>query len=204
MSQLGMLIIVSAPSGTGKNAVIKELMKVDKNIFYSVSVTTRTPRNKEKNGVNYFFESRDEFEKMIINKQLIEWDEYVNNYYGTPKKFIEEMTNEGKDVILEITVEGAINVKEMWPEAVMIYLLPPSMSELRKRITCRNTECEDSINQRMISAEKELDYVNDYEYVVINDDLSYAVNQVEEIIRAERLKTIRNKNIVNKLIRRKK
>ncbi len=204
MSQLGMLIIVSAPSGTGKNAVIKELMKADENIFYSVSVTTRKPRNKEKNGINYFFETRDEFEKMIINKELIEWDEYVNNYYGTPKKFIEEMTNEGKDVILEITVEGAINVKEMWPEAVMIFLLPPSMNELRKRIICRNTECEDSINQRMLSAEKELDYVNDYEYVVINDDLSYAVNQVEEIIHAERLKTIRNKNIVNKLIRRKK
>ncbi len=204
MSQLGMLIIVSAPSGTGKNAVIKELIKKDTNIFYSVSATTRDPRNKEENGVNYFFVSRDEFEKMIINKQLIEWDEFVNNYYGTPKKFIEDMTKKGKDVILEITVEGAVNVKEMWPEAVMIYLLPPSMDELKKRITNRNTECVDSINERMKSAGSELHYVNDYEYVVVNDNLAYAVDQVLEIVHAERLKTIRNKNIVNKLIRRKK
>ncbi|MCK5812393.1 MAG: guanylate kinase [Clostridiales bacterium] len=204
MSQLGMLIIVSAPSGTGKNAVIRELTKKDSNIFYSVSATTRNPRNKEENGVNYFFLSREKFENMIINKQLIEWDEYVNNYYGTPKKFIEDMTKKGNDVILEITVEGAVNVKEIWPEAVMIFLLPPSMEELRNRITNRNTECIESINKRMISAESELKYVNDYEYVVINDDLAYAVNQIEEIIHAERLKTIRNKNIVNKLVRRKK
>ncbi|MBN2851606.1 MAG: guanylate kinase, partial [Clostridia bacterium] len=158
------------------------------NIKYSISATTRSPRCNESDGVNYFFVSREQFERMIINKELIEWDEYVGNYYGTPKKFIEEMTDKGLDVILEITVEGALNVKEMWPDSVMIFLTPPSMEELRKRISGRNTENEETINKRMNKAEAELRYVNQYEYVVINDDLEIAAEEVHGIIKSERLK----------------
>lgn len=192
MSKKGLLILLSAPSGTGKGAVIKKLIEKDDNIKYSISATTRSPRCNEVDGVNYFFVSREEFEKMIINKELIEWDEYVGNYYGTPKKFIEKMTAEGKDVILEITVEGALNVKEMWPDSVMIFLLPPNMEELRKRISGRNTENESTINKRMQKAESELEYVSHYEYVVINDDLEIAVEEVHGIVKAERLKYKRN------------
>ena len=159
MKNKGLLIIVSAPSGTGKGAIIKQLIEKDSNIRYSISATTREPRNNEVNNINYFFVSRPEFEKMIINKELIEWDEYVGNYYGTPKVFIEEMTNKGLDVILEITVEGALNVKELWADAVMIFLLPPSLVELRKRILGRDTENIDLINKRLEKAEHEMEYV---------------------------------------------
>jgi len=204
MKNKGLLIIVSAPSGTGKGAIIKKLIEKDSNIRYSISVTTRKPRNNEVNNVNYFFVTREEFEKMIINKELIEWDEYVGNYYGTPKSFIEETTNKGLDVILEITVEGALNVKELWADAVMIFLLPPSLAELRKRIIGRNTEDIDLINKRLEKAEHEMEYVKNYEYVVINDDLDVAVNEVLGIIKAERLKYNRNRNILKGIDRRKK
>jgi len=204
MKNKGLLIIVSAPSGTGKGAIIKQLIEKDSNIRYSISATTREPRNNEVNNINYFFVSRPEFEKMIINKELIEWDEYVGNYYGTPKIFIEEMTSKGLDVILEITVEGALNVKELWADAVMIFLLPPSLTELRKRILGRNTENIDLINKRLEKAEHEMEYVNNYEYVVINDNLDVAVNEVLGIIKSERLKYNRNRNILKGIDRRKK
>lgn len=199
MNKKGLLIIVSAPSGTGKGAIIKNVMEKDNNIKYSISCTTREPRKNEIDKINYFFIDRSKFERMIINKQLLEWDEYVGNYYGTPKKYIEDMTKKGLDVILEITVEGAINIKELWEDAVMIFLLPPSMEELKRRITGRNTENKSVINKRMIKAKHELEYINDYEYVVINDDLEFATKQVLGIVNSERLKCFRNKNILKKI-----
>jgi len=198
VSRRGLLIIVSAPSGTGKGAIIKKLIEKDDNIKYSISCTTREPRKNEVDNVNYFFVNRENFEKMIISKQLIEWDEYIGNYYGTPKKYIEKMTDKGKDVILEITVEGAVNVKELWEDAVMIFLLPPSLKELKRRIVGRNTEAENIIEKRMNKAKHELEYVSDYEYVVINDNLEHATNEVLGIIRAERLKCKRNENIIKR------
>lgn len=199
MAEQGMLIIVSAPSGTGKNAIINELVKKDKNIKYSISATTRSPRNGEKNKINYFFITKEKFETMIINKELVEWDKYVDNYYGTPRKYIDECNKKGSDVILEITVSGAIDVKDLYPDAVMIYVLPPSMKELERRISKRGTEDVITIEKRMEKAKSELYYISDYEYVVINDDLDVAVEEISQIIKSERLKYTRNENILNKI-----
>jgi guanylate kinase len=199
MASEGMLIIVSAPSGTGKGAIIKRLTGGDNNIKYSVSATTRKPRAGETDGENYHFMNKEQFEDMITQKQLVEWDQYCGNYYGTPKKYIDEMTEKGTDVILEITVAGGVDVKKMYPDAVMIFVLPPSISELRRRITNRGTETPEDIENRLEKAYKELDYMKYYDYVVINDDLEKAVGQIREIINAERLKYFRNMDILNKI-----
>ena len=199
MTNDGMLIVVSAPSGTGKGAIIKKLLDYDKNIKYSVSATTRQPRKGEKDGENYIFLSKDEFENMITHKELVEWDEYCGNYYGTPKKYIDRVTEKGLDVVLEITVAGGLDVKKMCPDAIMIFVLPPSMDELKRRITSRGTEEPAVIEKRLEKAYKELDHLKFYEYVVINDDLEHAVKQILEIINSERLKYFRNKDIVNKI-----
>ena len=199
MTNDGMLIVVSAPSGTGKGAIIKKLLDYDKNIKYSVSATTRQPRKGEKDGENYIFLSKDEFENMITHKELVEWDEYCGNYYGTPKKYIDRVTEKGLDVVLEITVAGGLDVKKMCPDAIMIFVLPPSMDELKRRITSRGTEEPAVIEKRLEKAYKELDHLKFYEYVVINDDLEHAVKQILEIINSERLKYFRNKDILNKI-----
>ena len=187
----GFLLVISGPSGVGKGTVLHDLMNTQKNLVYSVSVTTRKSRPGEIEGVIYFFKSHDEFEKMIEEDKFLEYAKVHDNYYGTPKDFVEEKINEGKIVILEIDVQGALNVKENIDNGVYIFLAPPSLSELKNRIVNRGTETESDINLRMNNARKELSYIKNYDYLVVNDHLNSAINLVNEIINAEKHRVFR-------------
>ena len=187
----GFLLVISGPSGVGKGTVLHDLMNTQKNLVYSVSVTTRKQRPGEIEGVSYFFKSHEEFEKMIEEDKFLEYAKVHDNYYGTPKDFVEEKINEGKIVILEIDVQGALNVKKNIDNGVYIFLAPPSLSELKNRIVNRGTETESDINLRMHNARKELSYIKDYDYLVVNDHLNSAIILVNEIINAEKHKVFR-------------
>jgi guanylate kinase len=184
----GILIVLSGPSGVGKGTVCSALRKSATNLTYSVSATTRAPREGEVDGVNYFFKSRDEFLSMIERDQLLEWAEYVGNYYGTPYDFVRETLDQGKDVILEIEVQGALKVKERFPEGVFIFLMPPSFDELRNRIVTRGTETAELIQSRMSAAVDEISLMEHYDYAVVNDKIDLACSRIESILTAERCK----------------
>lgn len=181
----GLLIVISGPSGVGKGTVCTLLRKKMPQLVYSVSVTTRAPRQGEQDGVNYFFTTVSEFEKMIQEGKLIEWAQYVGNYYGTPREFVEQTLEEGKDVLLEIDVQGALQVKKVFPEAIFIFLLPPTMDDLRKRIEGRGTESPKVLDQRLQAATKEYEFLDRYDYVVINDEIEQACHRIQSIILAE-------------------
>ena len=187
----GFLLVISGPSGVGKGTVLHDLMNTQKNLVYSVSVTTRKQRPGEIEGVSYFFKTHEEFEKMIEEDKFLEYAKVHDNYYGTPKEFVEEKINEGKIVILEIDVQGALNVKKNIDNGVYIFLAPPSLSELKNRIVNRGTETERDINLRMSNAKKELSYIKNYDYLVVNDHLNSAINLVNEIINAEKHRVFR-------------
>ena len=187
----GFLLVISGPSGVGKGTVLHDLMNTQKNLVYSVSVTTRKNRPGEIEGVSYFFKSHEEFEKMIEEDKFLEYAKVHDNYYGTPKDFVEEKINEGKIVILEIDVQGALNVKKNIDNGVYIFLAPPSLSELKNRIVNRGTETESDINLRMSNAKKELSYIKNYDYLVVNDHLNSAITSVNEIINAEKHRVFR-------------
>lgn len=187
----GFLLVISGPSGVGKGTVLHDLMNTQENLVYSVSATTRKKRDGEIEGVSYFYKSHEEFEKMIEEDKFLEYAKVHDNYYGTPKDFVEEKINEGKIVILEIDVQGALNVKKNIDNGVYIFLAPPSLSELKNRIVNRGTETESDINLRMHNARKELSYIKDYDYLVVNDHLNSAINLVNEIINAEKHKVFR-------------
>ena len=191
----GFLLVLSGPSGSGKGTVSESLMKNNDDIIFSTSVTTRTPRPGEVNGENYFFASREEFEKMVENDELLEYAFVHTNYYGTPKKFVFDEIEKGEIVLLEIDVQGALQIKEKYKEAVFIFLIPPTMDELRSRLVKRDTETEDEIETRYRNAFKELDFVGEYDYFVINDVIDNAVKDIETIIAAEKLRVKRHKNI---------
>lgn len=195
----GMLIVVSAPSGCGKGTILAEVLKND-NFYYSVSATTRNPREGEVNGVNYHFLSKDEFEKLIAEEGMLEHACYCGNYYGTPRKQVYEKLDEGKDVILEIEVQGAMKIKEKCPEAVFIFILPPSLKELRRRLENRGTESEDVIAKRVGEAAGEISKAVNYDYIIVNDDLETAVEDFLAVIRAERLTKKRNSNKINEVL----
>lgn len=197
MFRKGLLIVISGPSGTGKGTVLRLVKESCHNIKFSVSATTRTPRDGELEGVNYFFKTKQEFENMILNNEFAEWVKYCDNYYGTPKKWIEDNINEGYDVILEIEVEGALNIKKQFPECVTIFMLPPSLEELRHRITSRGTEEIAVIEKRLQKAKKELNFIDKYDYVTINDSIEESVKEINSIILSEKLKYQRNKEIIN-------
>lgn len=181
----GLLIVLSGPSGVGKGTVCGALRKQDTDILYSVSATTRSPREGEIDGVNYFFKTREDFEEMIKNDQLLEWAEYVGNFYGTPVDYVEKTLSEGKDIILEIEVQGALKVREKFAEGVFIFLMPPSLAELRNRIVNRGTETEDLINNRMTVAKDEIEMMDKYDYVVENDEVHLAVERIKAIVISE-------------------
>ncbi|SEN16286.1 guanylate kinase [Lihuaxuella thermophila] len=181
----GLLIVVSGPSGVGKGTVCSALRKRMPELTYSVSATTRAPREGEKEGVNYFFKTVPEFKKMIENDELIEWAQYVGNYYGTPRRFVEETLKEGKDILLEIEVQGALQVKQRFPDGIFVFLLPPTMEELKKRILYRGTETEESLASRLGVAEDEFKHIHHYDYVVINDVVEQACERIQAIITAE-------------------
>lgn len=183
MNKRGILAIISGFSGAGKGTVVNKLLEKD-NYAVSISATTREPRQGEVDGKNYFFKSRDEFENMIENNQLIEYAEYVGNYYGTPRDYVFKKLEEGYDVILEIEMQGALKVKEKFPETALIFITPPSADELRKRLVGRGTETIEQIDKRMSRAVDECDYMNKYDYIVVNDDLDECVDEIHRLLQS--------------------
>lgn len=182
---MGLLIVLSGPAGVGKGTVCTALRSRMPELVYSVSATTRQPRPGEIDGVNYFFKSREQFLQMIDHDAMLEHAEYVGNFYGTPRDFVDETLASGKNVILEIEVQGAMKVKDKFPEAVMVFLLPPSLAELKARITGRGTETLDTINTRMNVAVEELSLLSQYDYAVMNDEIDTACDKIRSIILAE-------------------
>ncbi|MCF6137050.1 guanylate kinase [Pseudalkalibacillus berkeleyi] len=189
----GILFVLSGPSGVGKGTVNRSLRKQWDGLEFSISVTTRKPREGEEDGVDYFFKSRDEFEKMIEQNELLEHAEYVGNYYGTPLQYVEKTLADGKDVLLEIEVQGALQVRKLVPEGVFIFLAPPSLDELRNRIVGRGTETEELIDNRMKVAKEELEMMDHYDYVVENDEIQAACDRIKAISIAEHCKKDRIK-----------
>ncbi|MGG1398331.1 guanylate kinase [Bacillus salipaludis] len=201
MQEKGLLIVLSGPSGVGKGTVRREIFSHPGNAFeYSISMTTRKPRTGEVDGVDYFFKSREEFEKLIEQGKLLEYAEFVGNYYGTPVDYVRETLDSGKDVFLEIEVKGARQVREKFPEGLFIFLMPPSLSELKNRIVTRGTETEDLIHNRMLSAREEIEMMELYDYVVENDQVELACERVKAIITAEHCRRERVEHRYKKLL----
>lgn len=196
----GLLVVVSGPSGAGKGTVCKELIK-SINIQLSISATTRKPRKGEVNGINYFFTPKEDFIQKINDDRFLEYAKVYNNYYGTYKEYVLDEINKGKDVLLEIDIQGALKVKEKYPEGVFIFLLPPSMKELRNRIVGRGSETQESLEMRYNSALKEISYVDKYNYYVVNDKVETAVDRIRTIIEAEHCRV---NNDIDKLIQKYK
>lgn len=196
----GFLLVLSGPSGSGKGTVSKALMEKRNDIIFSVSVTTRKPRVGEENGKNYYFVSEEEFEDMVNDNKFLEYALVHNHYYGTPKEFVYEQIDNGEIVLLEIDVQGALQIKNNCKDAVFIFLLPPTMDELKNRIVKRGTESEADINTRFENAFKELDFVGEYDFFVVNDKVEKAVEDIEAIIHAEKLRVKRQKDIKQKIL----
>ncbi|MEW9050415.1 MAG: guanylate kinase [Neobacillus sp.] len=201
MQEKGLLIVLSGPSGVGKGTVRKEIFSDPDTAFeYSISMTTRAPRPGEVDGIDYFFKSRDEFEELIQQGKLLEYAEFVGNYYGTPVDYVRETLDAGKDVFLEIEVKGARQVREKFPEGLFIFLMPPSLTELKNRIVTRGTETEELINNRMLSAREEIEMMELYDYVVENDQVERACNRVKSIVIAEHCRRERVEHRYKKLL----
>ena len=205
LNQRGLLIVLSGPSGVGKGTVRKALFEMPEQEFvYSVSMTTRAPRPGEVDGVDYYFVSKDEFERQIAAGNLLEYAEFVGNYYGTPKDKVEEQLNKGKEVILEIEVNGALQVRDKCKDAVFIFLVPPTRRALYDRLKSRGTECEERILARINKANKEFRLAHQYDYIVVNDEIYNAADRIMAIIRAEHAKTFRSIHEYLKLIEEEK
>ena len=198
MNQKGLLVIISGPAGSGKGTVVSRLRELAP-FDFSVSATTRSPRPGEQHGVHYYFVSKAEFEQKIADGEMLEYAQYIDNYYGTPKKPVEEALSQGKNIILDIEVKGALQIKEKMPEAVMIYILPPDYETLLARIRGRGTETEEIIQKRMTEARTEIKTFPKYDYVVINREngIDEAANDVLSILHAETMRTARNADIPN-------
>ncbi|CCJ65759.1 guanylate kinase [Leuconostoc falkenbergense] len=192
MTQRGLLIVLSGPSGVGKGTVRKAIFEEDGIDFqYSISATTRSPRKGEVDGEDYFFVTREQFEERINNGDMLEYAQYVNNYYGTPKSFIDQTLASGRDVFLEIDVQGALQVKSKMPEGTYIFLTPPDLTNLRSRLVGRGTDSSEVIEKRVAAARDELKMMINYDYAVENDVVSRAVDRIKAIITAERLRVTR-------------
>jgi guanylate kinase len=192
----GILFVLSGPSGAGKGTVCKALMQQGLDLRLSVSVTTRSPRLGELEGINYFFRSTDEIESMLEHDELLEWAKVYDNYYGTPRSFVEAQLQAGYDVLLEIDIQGAMQVKGRFPGGVFLFLIPPSLTELEQRILGRGTETEESFKKRFGSARYELGHMKDYDYVVVNDVVDSACHRIASIIEAEHCKVLRNVDLL--------
>ncbi|MEO2068715.1 MAG: guanylate kinase [Desulfurobacteriaceae bacterium] len=197
----GLLIVISAPSGTGKTTLCQMLLDEFKNLEFSISYTTRKPRNGEVNGKDYFFVDKETFQKMIDEGDFLEWAEVYGNFYGTSKSQVLKALNEGKDILLDIDTQGALNVKKNFPEAVLIFILPPSLSELERRLRNRGTDDEETIRKRLKIAREEIKKAFLYDYLVVNDILEVAFEKLKSIITAEKCKTERLKNEIQKVVK---
>lgn len=192
MSERGLLIVFSGPSGVGKGTVRQEIFSTPDHKFeYSVSMTTRAQRPGEVDGKDYFFRSREEFEELIRNGQMLEYAEYVGNYYGTPLTYVNETLDKGIDVFLEIEVQGALQVKKKVPDAVFIFLTPPDLNELQERLVGRGTDSEEVIAQRIERARKEIALMSEYDYAIVNDEVPLAAERVKRVIEAEHFRVDR-------------
>lgn len=196
----GLLLVVSGPSGSGKGTICRKLLNRNQNINFSISATTRKPRKGEANGINYFFVGEDEFLRMKNNKEFLEYAHVHGNFYGTPKKYVFDKMEEGENIILEIDVQGALQVKKIYPDAVFIFILPPTMEELKNRIVKRGTESEEDIKRRLNNACKEIELAKHYDYIVVNDQVLSAVEKIESIIKAEKNKTIRQEKLLEEIL----
>lgn len=192
----GLLIVISGPSGAGKGTLCRVLLNKNRELKLSVSCTTRSPRAGEKEGTSYFFIEKDKFNEMIEKDEFLEYAEVYGNYYGTPMSYVNKTLEEGNDVILEIDIQGALKVKNKYPDGVFIFIMPPTMEELKNRIKRRGSETEESLLRRFKSAFEELNYISSYNYVVVNDEIDTAVNKLESIILAERCRVDRVKSKV--------
>lgn len=201
MDKKGILIVVSGFSGAGKGTIMKELLGRYGNYALSVSATTRSPRPGEEEGKAYFFKTTDEFEKMIAKDELIEYAKYVDNYYGTPRTYVEEQLKAGKDVILEIEIQGALKVKDKFPDTLLLFVTPPSAGELKKRLLNRGTETIDVIEYRLRRAKEEAEGMDQYDYLVINDELDVCVEEVHRIIQGEHRRVSRNRAMIENIKR---
>lgn len=199
MNDKGILIVISGFSGAGKGTLVKELMKRYDNYALSISATTRAPRIGEENAREYFFKTREEFMKMIDEDKLIEFAEYVGNYYGTPKEYVDSQLNSGKDVILEIEIQGALKVKEKFPDTLLLFITPPSAKELNHRLIGRGTEDLKTIESRLKRASEEAEGIEKYDYFVINDDLDECVVRAHSIIQSEHNRASRNISNIEKI-----
>lgn len=193
-NEKGILMIISGFSGAGKGTVVKEMTQRYSNYALSISATTRKPRDGEEDGVSYFFKTKEEFEAMIEEQQFIEYARYVDNYYGTPKAYVESQLEAGRDVILEIELQGALKVKEQFPETVLIFVTPPSAEELERRLVGRGTEDAQTIAKRMSRAYEESFFMEKYNYIVVNDTVSECADEIHRIIRSEHAKSCRNRD----------
>ena len=199
MTKKGLLIVVSGFSGAGKGTAMKRLIQKYDDCSLSISATTRTPRPGEVDGREYFFKTVEEFESMIEQDQLIEHAKYVNNYYGTPCDYVENQLATGNNVILEIEIQGALAVKSKYPEAVLMFMVPPSAQELKSRLINRGTEDMATINARLARAVEESEGVEEYDYIVVNDDLEKCVDDINSIIVSEHCKAVHNLDLINNI-----
>lgn len=197
----GKLLVLSGPSGVGKGTVLGELMKRRSDMCFSVSATTRQPREGEVDGVNYFFVTKERFEEMIRNNELLEYAQFVSNSYGTPRAYVEQQLERGMNVILDIEVQGARNIVNMIPDAVSVYMIPPSYEELEKRLRGRGTETEEQIQGRLQTAINEARAADFYRYIIVNDNLETAVNELDAIMTAEKIGYDNRKNILKEVFK---
>lgn len=198
MSKKGIIAIISGFSGAGKGTVVEQLVK-KYGYAVSISATTRAPRAGEEEGKSYFFKTKEEFEQMIQRDELIEYAQYVDNYYGTPKDYVLEQIHQGKDILLEIEMQGALKVKEKFPEVSLIFITPPSAKELRRRLEGRGTESLEVIEKRVARAKEECSYMKDYDYIVVNDNLEECVSQMHELLQSIHFSQNNQKDFIEKI-----
>ncbi len=199
MSEQGILVVISGFSGAGKGTLLKAMMEKYHNYALSISATTRSPREGEQNGKEYFFVNRESFEKMIEEGQLIEYAQYVNNYYGTPRQYVFQQMADGKDVILEIEIQGALKSKEQFPEALLLFVMTPNADELKRRLVGRGTESTEVIEARLHRAEEEAAGIDSYDYILINDNLEQCVEDMHQLIQAQHNRVSNNLDFIEQI-----